>query len=274
MKIVCLIENTGAERGLKEECGLSFYIETQHHKVLFDMGVQSGFLENAHILGVDFSQVDVAVLSHGHYDHGGGLRTFLEKNDKATVYVQQGAFGNFYSQREQEYFYIGLDQELINHPRLCRLEGDLVIDDELHLFTGVCGNEAWVPSSNSNLLVKEGGTYERDSFAHEQNLLISSGGSHVLFSGCSHCGILNILEACEKRAQVVPDRVMGGFHLMSPRTGKGVAPSVLKDLSLVLNERGCVYHTCHCTGKDAFNQLHSLMGDKIHYISTGDELCI
>lgn len=274
MRIVCLIENTSGTECLKSEFGLSFYLETASHKVLFDMGTGSGFWENACALGIDLSGVDLAILSHGHYDHGGGLRTFLEKNEKAPVYVQAGAFGDFYSRKPQGYASIGLDRELERHSRLVKLQGDLTIDRELRLLSCVEGKKEWVPESNSTLSVKYGEEYVRDTFLHEQNLMVSDGGVNVLFTGCSHCGILNILEQCEQRTGIVPDRVIGGFHLLNPRTGKSVEPSVLEGLSSHLCKLPTVYHTCHCTGLDAFEQLHAMMGNKVRYMGTGEEIVL
>lgn len=272
MKIVCLIENTAGANHLKSEFGLSFYTETESHKILFDMGAGSGFMENASQLGIDLSQVDIAILSHGHYDHGGGLRTFLEHNDSALIYVQEGAFGDFYSKKQQGYVYIGLDKELEYHPRMIKVQGNLVIDHELQLLSDVSGKKEWVPESNATLVVKTGTDYERDSFPHEQNLLVSCSGANILFSGCAHCGILNILERCRQQTGIVPDRVIGGFHLLNPRTGKSVDSSVLQDLAFSLCVHPTVYHTCHCTGMEAFEYLHALMGNKIYYMSTGSEM--
>ena len=97
MKIWTLMENTAAEGNFCAEHGLSFYIETKKHKILFDAGQTEAFAENSKKLGIDLNQVDVAVLSHGHYDHGGGLLRFLELNEKAPVYVSPGAFGEHYN---------------------------------------------------------------------------------------------------------------------------------------------------------------------------------
>ena len=95
MKLITLLENTAAEPGLKEAHGLSLYLETPRHKLLFDMGPNGDFLENAGTLGVDLGAVDLAILSHGHYDHGGGLKKFLEVNDHAPVYLSNLAFGRY-----------------------------------------------------------------------------------------------------------------------------------------------------------------------------------
>ncbi|NCA67648.1 MAG: MBL fold metallo-hydrolase, partial [Clostridia bacterium] len=77
MKITTLCENTSISPEFKCEHGLSFYVETKKHKLLFDTGESGIFAENAAKLGIDLSEVDIAVISHGHYDHGGGLPAFL-----------------------------------------------------------------------------------------------------------------------------------------------------------------------------------------------------
>ena len=87
MRIVTLVENTARRQDLTAEHGLSLYIETENHKILFDAGQSEAFAENAKKLGVDLTQTDLAVLSHGHYDHGGGLAKFLEANDHAPIFL-------------------------------------------------------------------------------------------------------------------------------------------------------------------------------------------
>ena len=133
MKITVLMENTAVSERYLCRHGLSLYIETQRHKVLFDMGPDASFLENAKRLGVDISQVDVAFLSHGHYDHGGGLSAFLQENSRADVHVQAGVFGKYYAHdaHPKRIRYIGLDSALRDHSRLVVHRGGYRLDEEL-----------------------------------------------------------------------------------------------------------------------------------------------
>ena len=89
MRIAALMENTAVSEEFVCSHGLSLYIETRGHRILFDMGQDGRFLENAKKLGIDIAGVDLAILSHGHYDHGGGLRAFLETNSQALIHIQK-----------------------------------------------------------------------------------------------------------------------------------------------------------------------------------------
>ena len=132
MRITSLLENTAAHPLVGAEHGLSLYIETEHHRILFDMGQTDLFARNAKVLGLDLSQVDLAVLSHGHYDHGGGLATFLEINHTAPVYLTEAAFLPHYNGARK---YIGLDTTLQGHPRLRVVSGDLPLGGGLTLLS-------------------------------------------------------------------------------------------------------------------------------------------
>ena len=101
MKIVTLLENTACREDLTAEHGLSLYIETGAHKILFDAGQTGAFADNAEKLGVDLGKAEFAVLSHGHNDHGGGLGRFLEINETAKIYVNQYAFEPHYNASEK-----------------------------------------------------------------------------------------------------------------------------------------------------------------------------
>ncbi len=114
MRVTALTENT-TEIGLRTEHGLSLYIETDDKKILFDSGQTELFAENAGHLGIDLSSVDMMILSHGHYDHGGGLKKFIEINKKAPIYMSRYAFEPHYNGTEK---YIGLDSSLENSERI------------------------------------------------------------------------------------------------------------------------------------------------------------
>ena len=100
MKVTVLVENTTAD-GLQAEHGLSLFVEAQGTRFLFDMGQTDLFARNADALGIDLNTAAFAVLSHGHYDHGGGIRTFFARNDHARVYMSRHAFEPHYNDSEK-----------------------------------------------------------------------------------------------------------------------------------------------------------------------------
>ena len=119
MKITVLTENT-TELGLPVEHGLSLFIEIGDRRILFDSGQSDLFAKNAEALGVDLKTVDFAVLSHGHYDHGGGLKKFLEVNGKAKIYMSRYAFEPHFNAEDK---YNGLDAEINGESRRVFVDG-------------------------------------------------------------------------------------------------------------------------------------------------------
>lgn len=263
MKIAVLFENTLSNKTntpkLKNGHGLSLYIETKEHKILFDMGQNDDFAYNAESLGIDLSLVDIAILSHGHYDHGGGIEKFLNINNKANIYINKNSFGNFYSGYEK---YIGLDRKLINNPRFVMTEDLYNIDKDLYLTT--IGKETLTyPMQNQNMLIKSEHSYLPDLFNHEQYLIITENGKKTVISGCSHKGILNIISPID------PHTVIGGFHISKiPTDINGTA--ILEKMAHELLKNTTVFYTCHCTGIQQYDTMKRIMKNKLFYISTGD----
>ena len=271
MKIITLIENTSQQEWPVEH-GLSLYIETEKQRILFDMGQTHLFAENAARKGIDLSLVDLAILSHGHYDHGGGLKTFLEINTKAPVYLHQKAFEAHYSQRIDGMYYIGLDSSLKNNPRLHFCNENTYINPNLQLFTQNNGN-CLCPPGNQMLF---GPTpQEHDSFCHELNLLIKEGSVNVLVAGCAHTGIVNILQKANNLSNHLITHVLAGMHLAKNGLNPKAEAIFIKDLACHLLEfTDCHFYTMHCTGLKAYKQLKEHMKERIDYLSAGDEICL
>ena len=139
VKIVVLLENTAESSKLKCKHGLSLYAETEKHKILFDMGPNDFFLKNAETLGVDIADIDIAVISHGHVDHCVGLKYFLEKNQKAKIYIRSQAVEKHYVKVLGIPFYAGINRKLLSADRFVFADDIHVIDDEITLFSNVTG---------------------------------------------------------------------------------------------------------------------------------------
>ncbi|MDY9921896.1 MAG: MBL fold metallo-hydrolase [Synergistota bacterium] len=270
MIVTVLSENTPISPEIKSEHGLSIHVKTKRESILFDTGASSIFIENAEKLGIDISSVDKVILSHGHYDHGGGLDPFLEVNKKALVYLNKFAFGNYYSVKEGKEKYIGLDKKLLPQERFVFIVGDAKIDDELEIFSGV-RQKILSPSCNSSLFMREEGDDKSrtDAFRHEQDLIIREEGNTVLLSGCAHSGIVNILEHYVEKYGELPTHVIGGFHLYSHSSGKSEDPITVFEIGRYLLDSAAEYYTGHCTGDEAYNILKRTMGQMLHKISAG-----
>ncbi len=273
MKIITLAENTSVSEEFKNEHGLSLYIETETHKLLFDVGASSLFAENAEKLGIDLSEVDTLVISHGHHDHGGGLKKFLEINDKAAIYINRKAFENHYSKRDQGEVYIGLDQELLSNLRFVFLEDDFVIDDALCIFSNVQGGRCQ-STANSDLVMEKDGQLRADDFCHEQNLIIREKNQVVLLAGCAHRGIVNILDHMALNYDMQPTTVIGGFHLYNRSRKKSESKELIESIGNELLMTESRYYTCHCTGEEPYQMLKTMLDDQVNYLATGSQVNI
>jgi len=129
LKITALVENR-SEGKLKPKHGLSLYIETEKHKLLFDLGPDATLFENAKKKNIDVSEIDTVIISHGHKDHGGALQRFLQINSKAKIYVQRRAFEQHFSKFLFFVVNVGLDRRFENHSQVILVDGDIEIDEE------------------------------------------------------------------------------------------------------------------------------------------------
>ena len=271
MKLTVIVDNETAG-SCGAEHGLSLYLEACGQKLLFDTGQSGLFERNAEKLGISLDAVDICVLSHGHYDHGGGLPRFLEINTRAGVYMRKEAFGSYFAERGAGGTeYIGIDESLKCSGRITAVEEDREIAQGLFLFSGVRG-ERLRSRSNDVLLSCREGVLRHDSFLHEQNLLITEGGKRILVTGCAHRGIANILERAVELAGGPMDAVVGGFHLSNIAAGSCEPEETIDGIAAYLLAFPTKYYTCHCTGRTAYEMLKERMGESIRYIAAGESL--
>lgn len=259
MRITILIENTSCRADLSAEHGLSLLVEAAGKRILFDTGASPAFADNAAQLGIDLSTVDMVVLSHGHYDHGGGISRFLELNAHAPVWVSPHAFEPHFNATGKD---IGLPPSLKGHPRLCTAPAGayaIAPGITLHPASSV---PCPYPAAGEGMSTLIDGARHPDDFRHEQYLLIEEAGKRVLISGCSHRGILNIAR------HFAPDILIGGLHLAKADAGR------IQETGKHLLSLPTRIYTGHCTGDAATTLLQQMLGDCLIPFATGDTISI
>jgi 7,8-dihydropterin-6-yl-methyl-4-(beta-D-ribofuranosyl)aminobenzene 5'-phosphate synthase len=283
MTITVLSDNRANPQapGLGSEHGLSLYVDTGQGRILFDTGASDLFARNARLLGIDLAAVDAAILSHGHYDHGGGLPAFLTVNARARISVGPGAFDpHFAATVGPLRKYVGLDR-----PCLEQIRGrSIIVDGEAEPVAGVfvlssVGIGDRVPPDMSRFTRRTGSALEPDDFSHEIIAVIAGeagpGGPAGLavLTGCSHKGILNVVAAVKDR---FPGRqikaIVGGLHMMNPATrGLAESPADIEAAGQALRDDTAVHrlYAGHCTGEKAFALLGRVMGPRIAQLAVG-----
>lgn len=271
MRIVVLIEDSAGGRDVASEHGLSLYTETEKSRILMDTGASDKTLENARRLGVDPSDIDKIVISHGHYDHTGGLLAFSKAAERAEVFMRKSALGDFYHGER----YIGADKKIayLENLRLIEDAGAVVIGEGVSLFSVITGGEI-VPSGTLALSERKDGKNLPDDFSHEQCLVIEEGEKKILFSGCAHNGILNILNSFKELYSTCPDFVFSGFHMMKKTEYTEEEVRRIRLTAEKLSSLPTVFYTGHCTGDAAFDIMKEIMAEKLVKIHSGDEIVV
>ncbi len=277
MKVTTLIENrpSRTDKRLVAEWGLSLHIEFNEHQILFDTGITGAFAQNAEQLSISLSSIGTAVLSHHHYDHGGGLGRFIRANESARIYLGKVPTGEcFLKILPFVNKYVGLDKTLlVDYPeRFSIVDKPLEVLPNVFIFPHILVKYP-KPVGNSRIMVRRDGKLFPDDFSHEIVLSIKEKDHLVIFTGCSHNGILNMVDTVAAEFKGVPIKaIIGGFHLVSLPPFNSLAGSreeVERLGKTVLEYPIDQTFTGHCTGTKAFAVLKGVMGDRITDLVTG-----
>ena len=221
--ITTLIENSlGEHTGLKTEHGLSFLIETEETSVLFDLGRSGAFLDNADRLRKDLSQVTDVVLSHGHYDHTGGFRSFVEKRGSQgyTLWTGKGFFAEKYGAFNASYQFLGndFDRDFIKQQGISLKNVSnkrTQIAPRIWVATDFARTHAQETPNPRFVKQEEGSSFfQADDFSDEVMLVIETTKGLVALVGCSHPGILNMIDSVEASFGQSVYALFGGTHLV------------------------------------------------------------
>ena len=259
MKWTVLSDNRSSNSKLETEHGLSILLETEQHKILLDTGASNVFIRNAELLGVDFIDVDYVFISHGHSDHAGGLQHFLRINERAKIIVSPDAMsGKFFSKRGNLHS-ITTEWPEIDDERLILIDHTCEIAEGLHVIAHIPQIHP-MPKGNQNLYVQDAdGEYIYDDFRHELALYVEG----LLFTGCAHSGLENILSACPWPVNTV----VGGFHLLDGQ--ETVEELAVLAQRLKANYPNTQFYTSHCTGDKVYDVMKGVMGEQLQSFSCG-----
>ena len=253
MKWTVLSDNRSSNPIFETEHGLSILLTTDQHKILLDTGASDLFIRNAELLGIDLSDVDYVFVSHGHSDHAGGLRYILEHNRQAKVIVSPDAMnGHFFSKRGNLHS-ITTQWPEIDEDRLILIDQTCEVAEGLHVIAHIPQNHP-APKGNQNLYVQDAdGDYIHDDFRHELALYTDG----LLFTGCAHSGLENILAACPWPVHTV----VGGFHLLDGQETEEELAALAQRLKI--NYPNTQFYTSHCTGDNVFEVMKGVMGEQL-----------
>jgi 7,8-dihydropterin-6-yl-methyl-4-(beta-D-ribofuranosyl)aminobenzene 5'-phosphate synthase len=277
MRITTLIENTRLpeRQDLQVEYGLSLHMDLGDRQILFDTGATGAFCDNAERLGIRIQDVDLAILSHRHFDHGGGLARFLETNQKAKVVLRRAP--------EREYTFrawgvihkaIGVDKSLFQRygKRFEFVDAFTEVAPRVFILTNI-EKPYPPPRGNRHLYADQGDVHELDRFEHELIAVIQKDDGLVVLTGCSHSGILNMIDTVVKQFPGLRIKaVLGGFHLIGLPLLNTMASSRQEVAAMageVLRYPVDRLYTGHCTGPKAYRVLKEVLGERLEEFPTG-----
>lgn len=266
MKIITLIENLVYKQGLIAEHGLAIYIETENQKILFDTGQSGLFLQNAQKLGIAIEDIDSLIVSHGHYDHTGGLYPFLEKNSKAKVYVKKDVFVPKYHGPNR---FIGtLRNEELLKDRLIYIDTITEIADGIVIMPYIIIHNS-LDTHFIGMNKKVDGKLIPDEFDDELFLVLKQNEQINIVTACSHRGITNICATATEQFKLPVGLILGGFHMKNCSIEQYVHIThyfrLLKPQSIGV---------CHCTGVEKYADLRNQCEAHLFYNHTGNEINI
>ncbi|MCW8328828.1 MBL fold metallo-hydrolase [Photobacterium sp. SDRW27] len=281
MKLTALVDNSRLDNrpDLAVERGLSLHVNTMGRQILFDAGSSKAFCDNAALLDIEIQHVDAAVISHRHHDHCNGVTHFLDSNSKAQVYFRECEDTDYCFKAFGFKNNIGIDKSLLD-----KAQGRVTfVDDTTEIFPNIfavtsISDKYEQPKGNKYLFTNSGQGCKPDTFDHELLLIIKESDGLVVFTGCAHSGVLNMVEtAIELFPNTRIKAVVGGFHLVGlPMFNSiGGTKEEIKAIGRELQSYPIdKLYTGHCTGMKAYGLLKGVLGDRLEHLPTGRSVVI
>lgn len=272
LKITTLIENNPDEKGeLLFEHGLSLFIEADGKKILFDTGQSGNFMENARALNKNLNELDYVLISHGHYDHSGGVKKLVSEICKQPSFVVGEEFfkPKYKTVNGTEYKYNGncFDEKFIldNQIPLRKIKKDMVyLTDHILVFHHYIRHTDY-EKRNSKFFIKENTAYIPDDFDDEISLGIITKKGLVVIVGCSHIGIINILKTISEKVHIPIYAVVGGTHLIEADENR-----MQKTIDAFKEMKIQLIAVSHCTGEEGIRRIGEELKENVLYNNTGN----
>lgn len=271
MKIHILMDNYVTSPKLLSQHGLSFFIEAHNKKILFDAGQTDAFINNAKVLGLSLSEIEAIVLSHGHYDHTGGLEGLAKLNKKAQIYMHPYALNEKFSLKDGMIRHAGIPFKLesigLNQERIkFNIKAKYIFDDIL--ISGEIQRSNNFETIPKNLMIKKDDNLIQDDMIDEQMLIIREKRGIIIILGCSHPGVANCIEYASR---LLPNEkilaVIGGIHLKNAneeRINTTIEYLKSKNIERII--------PLHCTGFEAMSEIKRVLKDKCIIVAVGEVL--
>jgi 7,8-dihydropterin-6-yl-methyl-4-(beta-D-ribofuranosyl)aminobenzene 5'-phosphate synthase len=274
LQLTTLSENTAGLGGLMAEWGLSFLVETEEMNILFDTGQSLSTSHNADLMGIELRLVDKIVLSHGHFDHTGGLKQILLGIGKEIeVIAHPDIWAAKYSRQGEAAQYIGIPfqrQTLESLGARFSLSREPVKISDNIMTTGEIPMVTEYETIEPRLVVKEGESYKPDKLLDDQALIITTGAGLVVILGCAHRGVINTLYHAQKLTGLEAIyAVFGGCHLIGATEERvWLTIAALKELGV--QQMGFN----HCTGLEASSIMAREFGDRFLFNVAGTTISL
>lgn len=275
MKITTIIENTKPLDSILEcEHGLSFFVEYDGKKIIFDTGKDGeNFLENANKLTADIKNADYMVLSHGHYDHTGGVIPYIDTyGNNFKLIINPSVFFPRYKYSGNKKVDIGIP---FTRKDLEKRKVEMIFSEDLVTISDkidVVSNFSLHPEyrmEDSGLLCEEDGIEKKDFMPGESVLVMKHEKGLVLLIGCSHSGVVSIIEKVKKLYDENIYAVFGGTHLVVASPG-----FVNKTVEYFKNSQIEKIGVCHCNGANAGKIFKKEIPDRYFQITSGKVITI